>query len=55
MTTRFCAALLVSVLMVGALAMHVKVGDAIGKSLPAAVVLVLCVAMLVGAYAPGGW
>lgn len=39
-------ALLVSVLMLGALAMHVKVGDPIRKSLPAFIVLVLCVAIL---------
>ncbi len=36
------AAATVAVLMVGAVAMHLKVHDAAKKSLPAAVVLVLC-------------
>ena len=37
----------VSVLMVGALAMHVKVKDPIKKSIPAACVLALCILMIV--------
>lgn len=46
------AALLVAVLMVGALAMHVKVRDPVRKSIPALLVLVLCVAILFGTQAP---
>lgn len=42
-------AAIVSVLMLGALAMHVKVKDPIKKSIPAACVLALCVLILVGA------
>ena len=38
---------LVSVLMLGALSMHAKVGDPIRKSIPALLVLGLCVAILV--------
>jgi len=41
-------ALLVSVLMLGALAMHVKIGDSIRKSVPAFLVLALCIAILWG-------
>jgi len=41
-------ALLVSVLMLGALAMHVKIGDPIRKSVPAAIVLALCIVILLG-------
>lgn len=41
-------ALLVSVLMVGALAMHVKVRDPMRKSIPAFLVLALCIALIVG-------
>lgn len=41
----FPAAAVVAVLMVGALAMHVKVHDPLAKSLPAASVLALCVAI----------
>jgi len=36
----------VAALMVGALAMHVKVGDPLMKSLPAALMLVMSVAIL---------
>lgn len=41
-------AAVVSVLMLGALAMHVKVKDPIKKSIPAACVLALCVLILLG-------
>lgn len=41
------AAALVAVLMLGALAMHFKVKDPVGKSVPAVVMLVLCVALLI--------
>lgn len=41
-------AAVVSVLMVGALAMHVKVKDPIKKSVPAATVLALCALILFG-------
>ena len=41
-------ALVVSVLMLGALAMHVKVKDPIKKSVPAAAVLALCVLIIAG-------
>ncbi|MBO6577236.1 MAG: DoxX family protein [Rhodothermales bacterium] len=40
-----CAAV-VAVLMVGALAMHIKVGDPVMKSVPAALMLVMCLAIL---------
>lgn len=40
--------LLLSVLMLGALAMHMKIGDPIGKSVPAFLVLALCVAIYLG-------
>ena len=40
--------LLLSVLMLGALAMHVKIGDPISKSVPAFIVLGLCVAIYLG-------
>ena len=40
------AASLVAVLMVGAVSMHVKVGDPIVKSVPALGMLALCAAML---------
>lgn len=40
------AASLVAVLMVGAVSMHVKVGDPIVKSVPALAMLALCAAML---------
>jgi uncharacterized membrane protein YphA (DoxX/SURF4 family) len=42
----FPAALLVAVLMVGALAMHVKIHDPARKSLPALVLLLLCVVIM---------
>ncbi len=38
----FPAALLVAILMVGALAMHVKIHDPATKSLPALAMLVIC-------------
>lgn len=41
------AAAVVAALMVGALAMHVKVKDPVVKSVPAVVMLVLCVALLI--------
>ncbi len=40
------AAYLVAVLMVGAVSMHVKVGDPIVKSVPALAMLALCAAIL---------
>ena len=40
------AAGVVAVLMVGALAMHLKVGDPLMKSLPAALMLVMCLAIV---------
>lgn len=40
------AAGVVAVLMVGALAMHLKIGDPPKKSLPAALMLVMCVAIV---------
>lgn len=40
------AAGIVAALMVGALAMHMKVGDPLKKSLPAATMLVLCAGIL---------
>lgn len=39
------AAALIGVLMLGALAMHMKIGDPLKKSLPALGMLVLCVAI----------
>lgn len=42
------AAGLVSVLMLGALAMHAKVRDPLMKSAPAAAVLTMCVGIIVG-------
>lgn len=41
----FPAALVVAVLMVGAIAMHVKIHDAAMKSVPAGVMLVVCAAI----------
>ena len=41
------ATIVIAGLMVGALAMHVKVKDPVTKSVPAFVILVLCVVMLV--------
>ena len=41
-------AAIVSVLMIGALAMHVKVKDPIKKSLPAASVLLMCLIIIFG-------
>lgn len=43
----FPAALLVALLMLGALAMHFKIHDAAKKSLPAVTVLLLCAAICV--------
>jgi uncharacterized membrane protein YphA (DoxX/SURF4 family) len=40
------AALIVAALMVGAIAMHTRIKDPLRKSVPAAVMLVLCVALL---------
>ena len=42
------AAGVIAVLMAGALAMHVKVGDPVKKSLPALSVLVLCLVIVAG-------
>ncbi len=42
------AALIVAVLMAGALTMHVKVGDPFKKSVPALLVLALCVIIIAG-------
>ena len=42
------AASLLVLLMLGALAMHIKVKDPLKKSLPAAGVLLLCIAILAG-------
>jgi len=42
------AAAVVAVLMTGALAMHIKVGDPVKKSLPAFSVLVLCLVIIAG-------
>lgn len=42
------AAAVVAVLMAGALAMHIKVGDPLKKSLPALSVLVLCLVIIAG-------
>jgi uncharacterized membrane protein YphA (DoxX/SURF4 family) len=42
----FPAALLVAILMVGALAMHVRISDPFGKSIPAAALLLICGAIL---------
>ena len=41
------AAVVVALLMIGALAMHLKVKDSPRKSVPAATVLALCVALLI--------
>ncbi len=43
----FPAALLVALLMVGAVAMHVKIHDPAQRSLPALILLVLCVAICI--------
>ena len=40
------AAGIVAALMVGALAMHLKIGDPVKKSLPAAAMLLMCLAIL---------
>jgi uncharacterized membrane protein YphA (DoxX/SURF4 family) len=42
------AALIVALLMAGAVAMHVKVGDPFKKSVPALSVLVLCLIIIAG-------
>lgn len=42
------AAFVVAVLMIGAVAMHFKVGDPFKKSVPALLVLVLCVIIIAG-------
>ena len=43
------AAALISILMLGALAMHIKIGDSLKKSLPALGMLALCLAISWGA------
>ena len=43
------AAALISILMLGALAMHIKIGDPLKKSLPALGMLALCLAISWGA------
>ncbi|PHX64615.1 MAG: hypothetical protein CK550_09045 [Gemmatimonadetes bacterium] len=45
----FSAAALICVLMLGALAMHVRVRDPLRKSLPALGMLVLCIGVCFGA------
>jgi hypothetical protein len=45
-------AVVVTVLMIGAVVMHFKVGDRIKKSLPALAVLILCVIIMAG-HLPG--
>lgn len=40
------AAAVVALLMIGALAMHTRAKDPVGKSVPAAIMLLLCVALL---------
>ena len=42
------AAIVVAMLMAGALAMHLKVGDPFKKSLPALSVLILCAIIIAG-------
>ena len=42
------AALIVALLMAGAVAMHVKVGDPFKKSVPAILMLALCVVIIAG-------
>jgi uncharacterized membrane protein YphA (DoxX/SURF4 family) len=42
----FPAALLIAILMVGALAMHVKIHDTARKSVPAVVLLLICVVII---------
>lgn len=44
----FPAALLIAILMLGALAMHVKIRDPLKKSVPALVMLALSIAICVG-------
>ena len=46
------AAVIIAVLMAGAVAMHVKVGDPFKKSVPALSVLVLCAVIIAGRW-PG--
>lgn len=46
------AAVVVVVLMAGAVAMHLKVGDPFKKSLPALSVLVLCAVIIAGHWPP---
>ncbi len=50
----FPAALLVSLLMLGALAMHLKVHDPLKKSVPALLVLMLCLAICWGSREAAG-
>ena len=45
----FPSALTVSILMVGALAMHLKVHDPLKKSLPALIMLAVCICICLGA------
>jgi hypothetical protein len=45
--------MVVAVLMLGAVAMHFKVGDPFKKSVPALAVLVLCVTVIAGHWP--GW
>ncbi len=45
---RIYPAAVVSVLMIGALLMHAKVKDPLKKSLPAALILLLCLFMMLG-------
>lgn len=44
------AAIVVAILMAGAVAMHLKVGDPLKKSLPALSVLILCAIIIAGSW-----
>jgi len=46
----FPAALTVSILMLGALSMHIKVRDPLKKSVPALIMLALCVCICLGMF-----
>ena len=46
----FPAALIVALLMVGAVAMHLKVKDPAKKSVPALIMLALCLVLLAGTW-----
>ena len=46
------AAVIIAVLMAGAVAMHLKVGDPFKKSVPALTVLILCAVIIAGHWPP---